>query len=396
MDTFVFDLDDTVDELRRGLVAYENAFVILRYYNRYGYTEHFRELIGEEGLIQQAKEAVRKFITWLKDKLHTLVRRLLVWIERNRINTMRRLLKSDNPTKLPYNLERINGYRANTFNNLPLPIDFKQYIADPTSIQTTMDEVVKRWKSVFEKTDEFEYDNEKILDVTSDMQASVERWSDRVKTMTNALDRYERSLKESLSPEELYRLTVEFANGCKYIIEYNFRYSDLVSDDDDPEQAFLVMKEHTTQVVRLITSGCDFITKLCSVGSNWYCDVKHIYDSTSSDIHVSIPFDQSMIRRLESHYGGSLKVRDLILTNTSPATWPTVKGVVHSRSIAWCYASDTNRNTFDLWVNVAYMNSKWSRLLDAFTHPDATNGRYRREDAFINHVVHECYHLYAA
>ena len=88
MDTYVFDLDYTVGELRRGLVAYENAFVILRYYNRYGYTEHFRELIGEESLIDHAKEAVRKFITWLKDKLHTLVRRLLVWIERSRINTM--------------------------------------------------------------------------------------------------------------------------------------------------------------------------------------------------------------------------------------------------------------------------------------------------------------------
>lgn len=394
MNIETLNLNHTMYELQEGLIAYENAFVILRYYNKYGYTEHFRELIGEESLVDQAKEAISKFISWLKEKLHDLVKKLFVWIEKRRVGVMKLLRKSNEPTKLPYNLERIDGYRANIFNHLPIPINFKQYSNDPAAVRENMKATFERWKSVFTKTDKFEYGSDTILKITGDMQSKVELWSDRVKTIADAMQQYERSLKESLSPEDLYRLTKEFTSKCKHIIDYNCGYSDLVNDN--PEQAHLIMKEHTTQVIQLITSGCDFITKMCNVAADWYCDVKHIYDATSKDVNASIPFDRSMVHRLEAHYGGQLKVRDLILTNTSPSTWPIVKGVVHSRTAAWCYASDSNRDTFDLWINITYLNSTWSRILDALVDPNTTSGRYRKEDVFINNVVHECYHLYAA
>ena len=40
MNIETLNLNHTMYELQEGLIAYENAFVILRYYNKYGYTEH--------------------------------------------------------------------------------------------------------------------------------------------------------------------------------------------------------------------------------------------------------------------------------------------------------------------------------------------------------------------
>lgn len=67
------DLAAVCFELSSGVAAYHNAATILRYYNHYGYTEHFRELIGEENLIDQAKEVISKFVSWLKKKVGELI-----------------------------------------------------------------------------------------------------------------------------------------------------------------------------------------------------------------------------------------------------------------------------------------------------------------------------------
>lgn len=45
---YLHDIKDICDQLTQGCEAYHNACVVVNYYNKYGYTEHFRELIGTE------------------------------------------------------------------------------------------------------------------------------------------------------------------------------------------------------------------------------------------------------------------------------------------------------------------------------------------------------------
>lgn len=72
------ELLDECNSFTNGLNTYNNLFVILDYQRKYGYTEHFQMLIGEEGIFQQAKEAVSRFIAWLKEKTTNILNTLLV------------------------------------------------------------------------------------------------------------------------------------------------------------------------------------------------------------------------------------------------------------------------------------------------------------------------------
>lgn len=53
------DLAAVCFELSSGVAAYHNAATILRYYNHYGYTEHFRELIGLRIVLLQQRNIIR-------------------------------------------------------------------------------------------------------------------------------------------------------------------------------------------------------------------------------------------------------------------------------------------------------------------------------------------------
>ena len=73
LDLACVELQAISEDIVSGCKTYHHARVVVRYYNRYGYTEHFRELIGEEHLVDQAKEVIRKFIRWIKQKLSELI-----------------------------------------------------------------------------------------------------------------------------------------------------------------------------------------------------------------------------------------------------------------------------------------------------------------------------------
>ena len=69
LDRNLMEMERLGMEVANGLMAIHNATVVEQYQNKYGYTEHFQMLIGEEGLFDSAKDALRGIIGWLKKKL---------------------------------------------------------------------------------------------------------------------------------------------------------------------------------------------------------------------------------------------------------------------------------------------------------------------------------------
>lgn len=82
-----YELSCALDELASATEAYHNAHVVVDYYNRYGYTEHFKMLIGEEGIIDTAKEIGAQFVDWLKKKITEIITRVKEFFQKlyNRI-----------------------------------------------------------------------------------------------------------------------------------------------------------------------------------------------------------------------------------------------------------------------------------------------------------------------
>lgn len=69
LDRNLMEMERLGMEVANGLMAIHNATVVEQYQDKYGYTEHFQMLIGEEGLFDSAKEVLSSIISWLKKKL---------------------------------------------------------------------------------------------------------------------------------------------------------------------------------------------------------------------------------------------------------------------------------------------------------------------------------------
>lgn len=69
LDRNLMEMERLGVEVTNGLMAIHNATVVEQYQDKYGYTEHFKFLIGEEGLFDSAKEVLGSIISWLKKKL---------------------------------------------------------------------------------------------------------------------------------------------------------------------------------------------------------------------------------------------------------------------------------------------------------------------------------------
>ena len=63
---YLNDINTVCNQIIQGYDVYHNACVVVNYYNKYGYTEHFRELIGTE---ENCCVAQSEVIMWDKIKL---------------------------------------------------------------------------------------------------------------------------------------------------------------------------------------------------------------------------------------------------------------------------------------------------------------------------------------
>ena len=56
------ECDRLLTQCKQGFQAYNNAIVVLDFYDKYGFTDDFHKLIGEETFIDTAREAIVQFV----------------------------------------------------------------------------------------------------------------------------------------------------------------------------------------------------------------------------------------------------------------------------------------------------------------------------------------------
>ena len=370
----------TQQDIYNGCEAYHNACVVINYYNKYGYTEHFKMLIGEESLIDQAKDVVRRFITWLKEQLTKLIfyikrtfRRIAHYIESTcRELNMCDLLSKENPylkLTVPFDIYQSANLVVMLLREM-FPIRIEADEPYPSFIQS-MDAVVSETRSIVlnrtkqhitqQEVRQYSY---RLSDISGGLQS-------RADTLVRELDKLKSKLNNTTTMTDVVSHMKQMFDGC------NSGKIQLISTDST-----IITSSTISLVVQKLTYVPVFVTKLCTIFAEQLHELSRIYNEHDVPIELTIPFDTGMLRRLSTFFEGSFEVRHLVVTNVDPKTWPLAGIRTLLPTYGWCYAGSNRSGAVDLWVNIRLLLSR--PLFKT------------RETEFLKTIVHECCHLYDA
>lgn len=408
LDQDIMSLERLSMEVGSALLAIHNATVVEQYQHKYGYTEHFKMLIGEEGLFDSAKEVLKNIITWLKKKLLQLAS-IIFNIVGSIVNTFTSMVwmvlhigKTLN-TKSPYDIVEAISCFTDTYRSISrlygLEIDIRQIstIGEFTSaLNKQLDEQYERFEEGITKSKvETSYPRIQFAEYAQELEYYINNeYVTMLNTMGKVINTLQKSLNENDDFNRIREKIGDFVKrfpGAQWLLETVAR-TQMYKDAQEPS------KEGSTAIVRMQASVCiscataysQFYTKCIRKGVSILKELHAAYNAGEVSIHMEFPFDQAMIKRLSDFYGAPLKVTKLIVTNMSPSTWNIATET--PALMGWCYPGNGSGVSFptELWVNVRFILSWVARFSAAFLNDNRVN----KYDAFIGTVVHECKHLW--
>ena len=408
LDQDIMSLERLSVEVGSALLAIHNATVVEQYQHKYGYTEHFKMLIGEEGLFDSAKEVLRNIIVWLKKKLLQLASIIF-----NIVNSIIKVITSMVwqvlhigkmfNSKSPYDIFEVISCFQVTYQSVlkaaKLNGDVSRIstIGEFTSaLNEQLDELYKKFdEGIAVRKVETSYPRIKFAEYAQALEHEI---NNKYVTMLNTMGKVIETLQKSLNEnDDFNRIREKIGDFVRRFPGAQWLLTDVVNtkmyrDVQEPS------KEGFTAMIRMQASVCvacataysQFFTKCIRRGVSILKELHAAYNAGEVSIHMEFPFDQAMIKRLSDFYGAPLKVTKLIVTNVSPLTWNLATET--PGLMGWCYAGNGSGVSFptELWINVRFMLSWVARFSGAFLN----DNRINKYDAFIGTVVHECKHLW--
>ena len=408
LDQDIMSLERLSMEVGSALLAIHNATVVEQYQHKYGYTEHFKMLIGEEGLFDSAKEVLRNIITWLKKKLLQLVSLIF-----NIVNGIVDILTSMvwalvhigkmNATKSPYKIPELEEFFSIVYDMATKETKLGRDLSQVTTIgelasvlNDYLDDAYKKLVTGIATCKvETSYPRVNFCKYARQLEFTINNsYVTMLNTMGKVIDTLQKSLNEN---DDFNRIREKIGDFVRRFPGAQWLLTDVVNtkmyrDVQAPS------KEGFTAMIRMQASVCvacataysQFFTKCIRKGVSILKELHAAYNAGEVSIHMEFPFDQAMIKRLSDFYGAPIKVTKLIVTNMSPLTWNLATET--PGLMGWCYAGNGSGVSFptELWINVRFMLSWVARFSGAFLN----DNRINKYDAFIGTVVHECKHLW--
>ena len=211
LDRNLMELDRLSMEVTNGLLAIHNATVVEQYQDKYGYTEHFQMLIGEEGLFDTAKEALANIIRWLKKKLLQLASLIF-----NIVNEIARVIasivwmivnfKKMTSTKSPYDIGDVAKTYLVIYDDTARGtlLDAPESIQSIGDLSSAVNEVLDRsYRLLEERVDteskqETSYEREKFLKLARGYELILnDKYITTLNTMGKVIDTLQKSLNEN-------------------------------------------------------------------------------------------------------------------------------------------------------------------------------------------------------
>mgnify|MGYP001035513018 FL=1 len=408
LDRNLMEMERLGMEVANGLMAIHNATVVEQYQDKYGYTEHFQMLIGEEGLFDSAKDALRGIIGWLKKKLVQLASIIflvvksivdvitsLVWVVVN--------ISKMNATKSPYSLMVLESVFRLTYDKVTNNSSFGKNVQHVTTIGELTSALNEYLSGIYTELEQG-IDNahkERVYARVEFSQAAQKfeyilnnNYVTMMNTLGKVIDNLQKSLNENDDLTRTREKIQDFAKrfpGAQALITETTKsqiYEHVrVTDEGGMLAAFRIQ---ASACIAFATSYSQFYSKCVRRGVSILKELHAAYNKGEVSIHMEFPFDQAMIKRLSDFYGAPIKVTKLIVTNMSPTTWNIATET--PGLMGWCYPGNGSGVSFptELWVNARVVTSWIARFYTA----SVNDARVNKYDHFLGVVVHECKHLW--
>lgn len=408
LDRNLMEMERLGMEVTNGLMTIHNATVVEQYQDKYGYTEHFKLLIGEEGLFDSAKEVLGSIISWLKKKLIQLASLIfniissIVDILTSMVWSLIHINKMI-ATKSPYEIIRVAGFFRSVFEMATK----ENQIGNDVRQATTIGEMVSVLNDflnqayntlcggIEECKKETSYPRMKFCEYAQKFEYIINNsYVTMLNTMGKVIDTLQKSLNEhddlTRTREKIADFIRRFPGARSLLLDTNkTKIYENVNVSD--ESSFItVLRIQASACIAFATSYSQFFNKCIRKGVSILKELHAAYNKGEVSIHIEFPFDQAMIKRLSDFYGAPIKVTKLIVTNVSPSTWNIATET--PGLMGWCYPGNGSGVSFptELWVSARFMTSWIARFSGAFLN----DNRINKYDAFIGTVVHECKHLW--
>ena len=372
------ELNDLYKEIISGIVAYENATIVNQYERKYGYTEHFQMLIGEEGIFQQAKEGVSQFFKWLKDRIIAFVGKLFRVLRDIKASIKTHFSPGlDQPMKWKYDIDKV--YQAwmtviNKLSDLRIELSDNTDFSNLEDFNRQLDDMFKA--GLVEKDGGITYRRREIYKHATALGNDLNQISGSIGQYIRALDEFKKQVTDTTDMETLVEKIDKVVSN-----HYNLFVR---ADVDEEAQPSNIVKGF----VKFLTITISALDTVCEFASKYLQDLHKAYTKDGYSINMTFPMDQDFVKRLGEHYGMAFRIRNMVVTNTNPALWPNPLDDKPTAMMGWCMVG-TGTNTVDFYVNVKVILSWFDRIFNA-----VTVGTSSKVDQFLFVVVHECRHLY--
>lgn len=408
LDRNLMEMERLSMEVANGLMAIHNATVVEQYQGKYGYTEHFRELIGEESLFDSAKEVLSNIIGWLKKKLIQLASIIF-----NIVNGIVDILTSIvwtivhvgkmNATKSPYKIPDVEEFFRIVYDMATKENRLGNDLSQVTTIGELASVLNDFLNETYKKLDteiaackiETSYPRVDFCRYAQKLEFTINNsYVTMLNTMGKVIDTLQKSLNENddltRTREKIADFIRRFPGARSLLLDTNkTKIYENVNVSD--ESSFIaVLRIQASACIAFATSYSQFFNRCIRKGISVLKELHAAYNKGEVSIHMEFPFDQAMIKRLSDFYGAPIKVTKLIVTNMSPTTWNIATET--PGLMGWCYPGNGSGVSFptELWVSARFMTSWIARFSGAFLN----DNRINKYDAFIGTVVHECKHLW--
>lgn len=408
LDRNLMEMERLGMEVANGLMAIHNAIVVEQYQDKYGYTEHFQMLIGEESLFDSAKDVLGSIISWLKKKLIQLASLIfnivsgIVDILTSMVWTLVHIGKMV-ATKSPYEILRVAGFFRSVFematkeNQIGNDVRQANTIGEMASVLN--DFLNQAYNTlcggIEECKKETSYPRTKFCEYAQKLEYTINNsYVTMLNTMGKVIDTLQKSLNENddltRTREKINDFVRRFPGAQSLIFDSTKTKIYEGVRLTDAGGTLVAFRIQAGACIAFATSYSQFFNKCIRKGVSILKELHAAYNKGEVSIHMEFPFDQQMIKRLSDFYGAPLKVTKLIVTNMSPTTWNIATET--PGLMGWCYQGNGSGVSFptELWVNVRFMTSWIARFSGAFLN----DNRINKYDAFIGTVVHECKHLW--
>lgn len=408
LDRNLMEMERLSVEVANGLMAIHNATVVEQYQDKYGYTEHFKLLIGEEGIFASAKDVLGSIISWLKKKLIQLASLIF-----NIVNGIVDILTSMvwaivhvgkmNATKSPYKIPDVEEFFRIVYDMATKENRLGNDLSQVTTIGELASVLNDFLNEAYKKLDtgiatckiETSYPRVDFCKYAQKLEYIINNsYVTMLNTMGKVIDTLQKSLNEhddlTRTREKIADFIRRFPGARSLLLDTNkTKIYENVNVSD--ESSFIaVLRIQASACIAFATSYSQFFNRCIRKGVSILKELHSAYNKGEVSIHMEFPFDQAMIKRLSDFYGAPIKVTKLIVTNMSPTTWNIATET--PGLMGWCYPGNGSGVSFptELWVSARFMTSWIARFSGAFLN----DNRINKYDAFIGTVVHECKHLW--